>query len=80
MNDRELQRLKSDLQGHVDAQTRLEGKETALLERLKKDFDVDSLDDAQAMLKELNADLVTLDKNLQDVLDKLEERDDAADE
>jgi len=80
MNDRELQRLKADLQGHVDARTRLEGKETALLERLKKEFDVDSLDDAQAALKELNADLAALDKNLQDVLDKLEERDDAADE
>jgi len=80
MNDRELQRLKADLQGHVDARTRLEGKETALLERLKKEFDVDSLDDAQAALKELNADLAALDKNLQDVLDKLEERDDKGDE
>ena len=80
MNDRELQRLKADLQGHVDARTRLEGKETALLERLKKEFDVDSLDDAQAALEELNSDLATLDKNLQDVLDKLEERDDKGDE
>ena len=80
MNDRELQRLKTDLQGHVDAQTRLEGKETALLERLKKEFDVDSLEDAQAMLKVLQDDLAALDEKLQAVLDKLEERDDGADE
>ena len=80
MNDRELQKLKTDLQGYVDAQTRLEGKETALLERLKKEFDVDSLEDAQAMLKVLQDDLAALDEKLQAVLDKLEERDDGADE
>ena len=79
MNDRELQRLKTDLQGHVDARTRLEGKETVLLERLKKEFDVDSLDVAQAMLKELISDINALDMKLQSALDKLEERDKADD-
>ena len=77
MNDKELRQLKTELQGHVDARARLEGKEIALLERLKSEFDVDSLADAKAMLKELDADLATLDEKFQKALDKLEKREES---
>ena len=77
MNDRELRQLKSDLQSHIDAAARLEGKEAALLERLKKEFDVDSLEDAQKLLDDMSVELDTSEGKLQEALDKLEKREES---
>jgi len=79
MNDRELRKLKTELREHLDTRTRLGGKESALLERLKNEFDVESLKEAKRLLKKRNAELDSVTEKLQEALDKLEKREESDD-
>lgn len=68
----DVQALRRQLRDQTAQHHHLGGRLASLMERLKDEFGLESLEDAKAKLKESGAELDELDRQLDEVLVKLD--------
>jgi len=68
-----LLNLKQDLEEAKSKRSELQGQSKGLMKQLKEEFELDSLDEAQARIEELNEQLDNLQSALNDALERAEE-------
>ena len=65
--------LKQDLEEAKSKRSELQGQSKGLMKQLKDEFELDSFDEAQARIEELNEQLDNLQSTLNDALERAEE-------
>jgi hypothetical protein len=74
MNERELMKLKADIDQAKSKVSELRGRKDYLLQQLKTDWDCDSVKDAQLKIVEMNTEIVQLNAKLTEGIQSIELR------
>lgn len=72
MNEKDLLRLKEEIDEAKELHSKLQGQREALLQQLKDEYNCTSIKQAEKMLDKMEADIETLSKEIEEELAELE--------
>lgn len=69
----ELTKLGKEIQSAKNSVAQLEGRKAEVMDRIKKDFDCNSVEDAEKLLDEMTIELEEINKTIEQDFNKLKE-------
>lgn len=74
MTEKDLLRLKGEVDKAKSTVAELNGQLTAMMKQLKKDWGVSSVDEGEKLLKKMKKDLETLEEKIEKGVNEIEEK------
>jgi len=74
MTEKQLLALKEEIEEAKSEVSKLEGRREQMMDTLKKDWDCETLEEAETKLEKMRKDFETLEEQIQEGLEELDEK------